>query len=123
MKSKKKSSKSEENEVFNTELIYSRVMCLLSIGRITLEDVVKYELPPIMLSLFENTGEMRASKSKSDLKRVLSVETVLRLQSKPNVVITYGCVQLWLHHGRLTALLRTWLMLFITLFCHTELQT
>ena len=71
MKSKKKSSKSEETEVFNTELIYSRVMCLLSIGRITLEDVVKYEFPPIMLSLFENTGEMRASKSKSDLKRVL----------------------------------------------------
>ena len=44
MKSGKKCSKSGEIEVFNTELIYSRVMCLLSIGRITLEDVLKYEL-------------------------------------------------------------------------------
>ena len=63
MKSGKKCSKSEEIKVFNTELIYSRVMCLLSIGRITLENVLKYELSPIPLSLFENTGEMRASKS------------------------------------------------------------
>ena len=69
MKSGKKRSKSGEVEFFNTELIYSRVMCLLSIGRITLEDVLKYELPPTLLSFFENTGEMRASKSKADLKK------------------------------------------------------
>ena len=36
MKFGKKCSKSGEIEVFNTELIYSRVMCLLSIGKITL---------------------------------------------------------------------------------------
>ena len=53
MKSGKKCSKSGEIEVFNTELIYSRVMCLLSIARITLEDVLNYGLFPIPLSLFE----------------------------------------------------------------------
>ena len=67
MKAKKKCSKSGEIEVFNTKLIYSRVMCLLSIQRISLEDVLKYEVPPIMLPLFENIGETRALKSKSDL--------------------------------------------------------
>ena len=53
MKFGKKCSKSGEIEVFNTELIYSRVMCLLSIARITLEDVLNYGLSPIPLSLFE----------------------------------------------------------------------
>lgn len=43
-----------------------------SLERITLEDVLKYEWPPIVLSLSENVGEMRASKSKSDLKNTSS---------------------------------------------------
>ena len=64
MKSGKKWSKARDIEVFNTELIYSCVLCLLNIGIITIEDVLRYELPSILLSLFENTGEMRASKSK-----------------------------------------------------------
>ena len=81
-------------KVFNTELIYPRVMCLLNIGTITLEDVLNYELPPILLSLFENTGDMRASKSKLDLKKALQVGTSLHLQPKLNVVITDDCAQL-----------------------------
>ena len=93
MKSGKKCSKSGEIEVFNTELIYSRVMCLLSIGRTTLEDVFKYELSPIPLSLFEITGERRASKSKSDLKSTSSEDVFL--QPKPNFVIIDGYAQLW----------------------------
>ena len=95
MKYGKKCSKSGEVEVFNTELIYSRVMCLLSIGRITLEDVLKYELSPTLLSLFENTGEMRALKIKADLRNALQVDTSLHLQPKPNVVIIDGCAKLW----------------------------
>lgn len=61
------------------------MMYLLSIGRITLEDVLKYESSPILLPLFKNTGEMRASKRKSDLKKALQVETFSRLQPKLNV--------------------------------------
>ena len=68
-------------------------MCLLSIGIITLEDVLKYELSPILLPLFENTGDMRASKSKLELKKALQVETSLLLQPKLNVVIIDGCAQ------------------------------
>ena len=69
-------------------------MCLLSIGIIALEDVLKYELSPILLPLFENTGDMRASKSKLKLKKALQVETSLLLQPKLNVVIIDGCAQL-----------------------------
>ena len=69
-------------------------MCLLSIGIITLEDVLKYELSPILLPLFENTGDRRASKSKLELKKALQVETSLLLQPKLNVVIIDGCAQL-----------------------------
>ena len=47
MKSSKKSVKAGKVEIFNTEAIYSRVMCLLSIGRIELEEVLKYELAPV----------------------------------------------------------------------------
>ena len=65
-------------------------------GRITLEHVLsKDELSPIPLSLLENTGEMRASESKADLKKALQVGTSLRLQPKPNVAIIDGCAQLW----------------------------
>ena len=91
MKAKKKCSKSGEIEVFNTELIYSRVMCLLSIRRISLEDVLKYEVPPILLPLFENIGETRALKSKSDLtSRIYEAFQILML----NVVITDDSKQL-----------------------------
>ena len=82
-------------------------MWLLSIVRITLEDVLKYELSPILLSVFENTGEIRALKSKADLKKALQVDTSLRLLPKPNVVIIMAVYNFGLHHGQLLALLRT----------------
>ena len=72
MKSSKKSVKAGEVEIFNAEVIYSRVMCLLSIGRIELEEVLKYELSPDPLSLFDSNGEMRHSTSKTDLKKQAS---------------------------------------------------
>ena len=91
MKSRKKCSNSGEIEVFNnTELIYFCVMYLLAIRRITLEDVLMYELSLTLLPLFENTGEMRTSKSKSDLKKALQGETSLRLQLKPEILILDG---------------------------------
>ena len=40
----------------------------LSIGRINLDNFLKYELYLIPLSLFENIGEMRDVKIKSNLK-------------------------------------------------------
>ena len=70
-------------------------MYLLSIGITTLEDVLKFELSSIPFSLFENNGQIRVSKSKSDLKKALQVEMSLRLQPKSNVAIIDVCAQLW----------------------------
>ena len=38
--------------VVNTEVIYSRVMYLLNPKQIDLKDLFKYELSPVLLSLF-----------------------------------------------------------------------
>ena len=51
MKSSKKCAKAGEVEIFNTEVIYSRVMCLLRIGKIELEEVLNYELSPVLIFL------------------------------------------------------------------------
>ena len=75
MKSSKKSVKAGEVKIFNTEVIYSQVMCLLSIGMIELEEVLKYELSPVPLSFFDSNGEMRHSTSKAKLKNRLQIET------------------------------------------------
>ena len=68
MKSSKKSVKAGEVEMFNTEVIYSRAMCLLRIGRIELEEVLNYELSPLPSYLFDSNGKIRHSTSKADLK-------------------------------------------------------
>ena len=95
MKSARKSVRSGDIQIFNTEVIYSRVMCLLSIGRVKLEEVLRFELSPKPLSIFQTNGEMRPSKSKSDLKTVLQVTTFQRNQSKSEVIIVDGCAKFW----------------------------
>ena len=94
MKHLKRAAKCDEVEIFNTEMIYSRVMCLLSMGRIELEEVLKYELSPIPMALFDGNGLMRDSKGKSALKNALQVEICTR-QPKSDVVIIDGCALFW----------------------------
>ena len=55
-------------------MIYSRVLHLLCSNRITLEEVLKYELSPIPLSLFKDDGEMRSTPSRPVLKSSLQIE-------------------------------------------------
>lgn len=71
-KSSKKSAKAEEVEIFNTGVIYSRIVCLLRLERIELEEVLKYELSPVPLSLFDSNGDMKHSTSKADFKKQAS---------------------------------------------------
>ena len=58
MKSSKKCAKAGEVEIFNTEVIYSRVMCLLRIGKIELEEVLNYELSPALIFLIWNVSSI-----------------------------------------------------------------
>ena len=59
---------------FDTELIFSRVMSLITSRDIDVEDIFCYELTPIPTSLFTDTGDMRINITKSVLKRNLQVE-------------------------------------------------
>ena len=89
-KSKKPKKKDETNEVYNTELIFSRVMYLLNARQIELESIFHYKLAPVPTSMFEDNGEPRFIKSKSVLKNKLKVEVSQRNLNPDAVVIDGG---------------------------------
>ena len=94
----KKSIKCGAGSTFDTQLIYSSVMGLMVSRNIDLHDVFNHELTPIPRSMFENSGEMRITKSKSTLKRNLQVENSVRTVAIPKVSIIDGCAILWCIH-------------------------
>ena len=67
----KKSVKIKDVEVYNTEIIYARVMALISVGTLELEMVMRHKLSPIPGSYFDESGEIRVAKNKSQLKKSL----------------------------------------------------
>jgi hypothetical protein len=83
--------------LFDTNLIYSRVMGLLHSRDISLQSVLHHELAPVPTSMFEDSGEMRIAKTKSVLKRKIQVDVSARL-SQPEVVIIDACAILWIIH-------------------------
>ena len=88
-----KQTKTKLVEVYNIELIYSFVMCLLSLDQISLDDLFNYELAIVPSLLFTDTGEARYSKGKSTLKKKLKVEVSIR-KHDADVIILDGCVVL-----------------------------
>ena len=89
----KSGRKNKTVEVYNTEIIFSRVMYLLSAGHIQMEDLFKYELAPVPKALFKDTGEDRYPTSKAVLKYALKVEVSTRTIA-PDAVIIDGCAML-----------------------------
>ena len=63
--------KIKDVEVYNTEIIYARVMALIRVGTLELEMVMRHELSPIPGSYFDESGEIRVAKNKSQLKKSL----------------------------------------------------
>ena len=94
----KKSLRIQDVEVYNTEIIYMRVMGLLNTGMVMLEDVLKYELSKVPTSMFKPDGEMIPSTSKSGLKNTLQVVTSRRTQISANAIVIDGCALLWTVH-------------------------
>ena len=84
-----------EISLFDTNLIYSRVMGLIGACNIDLKTVFQHELSPIPTSMFGDDGEMRITKSKSTLKQKLKVEHSARLFHPPEGTIIDGCAILW----------------------------
>ena len=70
---KKVANKDEIIELYNTELIFSCVMYLLSVDKIDLESIVNYDLAPVPTSMFKDNGEPRFSTTKSVFKNKLKV--------------------------------------------------
>ena len=92
-----KKTKAKVVEVYNTELIYSHVMCFLSVYQISSDDLFNYEFAAVPTSLFTNTGEARYPKGKSTLKKKLKVEVSTRTHD-PDAIILDGCAVLYHIH-------------------------
>ena len=67
----KSGAKNKTSEVYNTEIIFSRVMHLLSAGHIQIDDLFKYELSPVPTALFKDTGDGRYTTKLMYLQEIL----------------------------------------------------
>lgn len=64
--------------MYKTEVIYSPVMCLLSVKYVELKDIFKYELSPIPLSLRDENRDSCLAKWKADLNNTFKEKVSLR---------------------------------------------
>ena len=82
--------------VFDTNLIYSRVIGRQASGRDTdIKDVLGHELAPVPTSMFDDTEDMRIAKSKSSLKKILQVEVSNKVAGGANISVLGGSAILW----------------------------
>ena len=66
----KKGTKVGSQVIYNTELIFSRVMGLQSTARnVDFKEVLSYELALLPTALFHHTGAMKICSSKAELKK------------------------------------------------------
>ncbi|KAK3883333.1 hypothetical protein Pcinc_012369 [Petrolisthes cinctipes] len=68
-----KHTKKGSSSLFDTELIYARVIGMAYCRDLDLRKLFQYELAPVPTSMFEDSGVMRITKTKSTLKRKLQV--------------------------------------------------
>jgi len=69
----KKWIKLGSKDCYDTDLIYSRVMRLMSSRDIDLKELCFHELAPVSTSIFEGNEDMRITKSKAKPKQKLQV--------------------------------------------------
>ena len=61
-----------------------------------MKDILKYELSPVPTAMFKDSGDMRTSQRKSDLKNTINeLVNDARTEEVPSVVIIDGCAYLW----------------------------
>ena len=69
----KKHIKVGSQKVYDTSVIYSRVIGIQASSRdIDIKKVLSHELAPVPTSMFHDSGAMRIYKAKSDLKKQLA---------------------------------------------------
>ncbi len=97
MRSSKKHINIREGKIYDTELIYSRVMGMQVSGReVDIKNIIQHELSPIPTALFEESGNMRPARAKSVLKQKLQVEKSRRTIEPSNALVIDGCALLWI---------------------------
>ena len=83
--------------VFDTNLIYGRVMGLMNTRVMNLEDIFHHELAPVPTSMFDDNGDMRVVTTKAVLKNKLQCVQTARAHH-PSIIILDGCAVLWTIH-------------------------
>ena len=91
-------------DLYDAQLIITRVLCMQKVREINLKDVLSYELAGILPSMFdEKSEEMHLSTSKSKLKTKLQVQVTGRRSVPADVIILDECAILslidWPAHG------------------------
>ena len=82
-----KTDKDVNVEVCNTEVIFSRVIYLLSLNKLDLETLFNYELSPVVTSLVNDAGDPRYSTTKSVLQKKLKMEVSSRgIQTEATII-------------------------------------
>ena len=73
----KKALRVGDKDVYDINLIYSRLLGLQQTRDIDLKNVLKHELAPVPTSMFKESGEMRIATSKSEQRRNFKLESLL----------------------------------------------
>ena len=113
----KKSIKLDGKPVYNTELIYTRVIYIQQYRDIDITDVISYELSPVPASLFDESGAMHAQ-SKAFLKTKFQLEQSSRIQGVPDGVIIDWCAMLWAVHWPANGTVEDYLINFMWIIIH-----
>ena len=87
----------DDINVYNTEVIYARSMALQNSSRdIKPDKLMSYELSPVPTAMFDEHGQMRLAKTKSNLKNALQIETTgIRPEGPVKATFLDGCAVLW----------------------------
>lgn len=108
-------------DVFDTEFIFSRFMVLVSSRELDKEKIFHHELSPVPTSMFDNNGNMRDSKTKSNLKNMIQVQHSNRTQSSkqlPAVLLIDGSAVLWTVHYPSSGIVNDFVNCFVTYIVH-----
>ncbi len=72
-------------KVYAANIIYSRIIGLQASGReVEIDDVLKYELAPVPVAMFDISVDTRVAKTKSTLKQDVQVEISIWIRTQPH---------------------------------------
>ncbi|XP_041366765.1 atrial natriuretic peptide receptor 1-like [Gigantopelta aegis] len=106
------------------EIIYARAMDLQSSARdLDTDALMSHELSPVLTSMFDENGNMRDAKTKSNLKNALKVEMSRRLAERDvQAIFLDGCAVVWVVPWPSTGTIQDYLDRFRS-YLHKHLAT